>query len=74
MARIKLMWVEADEQPLTWEQKDAMRLGSEVRRAGDKIEGLTVPPGKMWLFPTGNGYERIEAVVKGQRRQAMVNE
>lgn len=34
-------------------------LGSSPKYAGEVVEGLKVPEGKVWLFPLGNDVQRL---------------
>lgn len=48
-------------------------LGSSPRKAGEKVEEMEVPNGKVWLFPLGGDFASIEKVVKGVRLIRAVN-
>jgi hypothetical protein len=42
-------------------------LGSSPALSLSSVEGLTVPNGKVWLFPGGSNFESIERFIKGKR-------
>ncbi len=44
-------------------------LGSEPKKSYETVEGLVVPNGKVWLFPIGGGFDRLETALgfKGKR-------
>lgn len=53
----------------TWE----LPLGSGPRKPGELVEGMTVPEGKVWLFPSGSNFTALEKFIKGERIVKSVN-
>jgi hypothetical protein len=42
-------------------------MGSKPCCEGEIVEHLTVPAGKIWLFPLGNDFQALEKIVSGTR-------
>ena len=67
MAKCKLFILEVDEKLWRREFEWELKLGSAPAKAGEIRERLTVPIGKVWLFPLGGDFESIEQKLKGER-------
>ena len=76
MSKVNLSILEVNEIDFTSKMEwDLLlgKLGSSPRRAGEVVEGMTVPQGKIWLFPLGSNFQPIEKVIKGVRIIKSVN-
>jgi hypothetical protein len=76
--KVKMMILEVDHSPeiasrVKHDMDILQNIGSSARFEGEVIEGLTVPKGKIWLFTSGGGFERLEKHIVGKRIIQTVN-
>lgn len=63
MAKVKLYIIEINVEDFKPEWAYSSALGSAPRIPGDKVEHLTVPSGKVWLFPIGGDVKKVRALI-----------
>jgi hypothetical protein len=68
----KLQILEINEGALKPNQQWELPLGSQPRYAGEDVHGMKVPAGKVWLFPLGGDFQRLEKHIQGKRITKLV--